>query len=167
MGNLRNLLADGIDRAAHFFGARHLLGHGPANLANDPIDRIHGRGDFFSCLGLLGDGFRRLSCPAPHAGQGLRDFTSSRRLFRGSLPHLFGRVFDCLPGFDDITGGAALVIDASAPDFDAALDRALRRLLTDTDLRLDLAARSAEICDGQGASRVAEAFMVLIAARGG
>jgi UDP-2,4-diacetamido-2,4,6-trideoxy-beta-L-altropyranose hydrolase len=63
--------------------------------------------------------------------------------------------------------GAALVVDASAPDFDAALDRALRRLLTDADLRRDLAAKSAAICDGQGASRVAEAFLELIAARGG
>jgi UDP-2,4-diacetamido-2,4,6-trideoxy-beta-L-altropyranose hydrolase len=63
--------------------------------------------------------------------------------------------------------GAALVVDAGSQDFDAALDRALRRLLTDTDLRRELAAKSAEICDGQGASRVAEAFLALIAARGG
>ncbi|MGH6963411.1 MAG: UDP-2,4-diacetamido-2,4,6-trideoxy-beta-L-altropyranose hydrolase [Phenylobacterium sp.] len=63
--------------------------------------------------------------------------------------------------------GAALVVDAAAPDFDASLDRALRRLMTDADLRRDLAAKSAEICDGQGASRVAEAFLTLIAARGG
>ncbi len=54
--------------------------------------------------------------------------------------------------------GAALVVDAAAPDFEAALDRVLRRLLTDADLRRDLAARSAEICDGQGAPRVAEAL---------
>lgn len=63
--------------------------------------------------------------------------------------------------------GAALVVDAAAPDFDAALDRALRRLMTDAELRRDLAAKSAEICDGQGASRVADAFLTLIAARGG
>ena len=63
--------------------------------------------------------------------------------------------------------GAALVVDAAAPDFDGSLDRALRRLLTDADLRRELAAKSAEICDGQGASRVAEAFLALIAARGG
>ena len=63
--------------------------------------------------------------------------------------------------------GAALVVEAGAPDFDASLDRALRRLLTDADLRRELATRSAEICDGQGASRVAEAFLALIAARGG
>jgi UDP-2,4-diacetamido-2,4,6-trideoxy-beta-L-altropyranose hydrolase len=62
--------------------------------------------------------------------------------------------------------GAALVIDAAAPDFDAALDRALRRLLTDAGLRRELAARSAEICDGLGAPRVAEVFLALIAARG-
>ena len=63
--------------------------------------------------------------------------------------------------------GAALVLDAAAADFDAALDRALMRLLTDADLRRELAARSAEICDGMGAPRVAEALLALIAARGG
>jgi spore coat polysaccharide biosynthesis predicted glycosyltransferase SpsG len=63
--------------------------------------------------------------------------------------------------------GAALVVDAAAPDFDAAFDRLLRRLLIDADLRRDLAAKSAEICDGLGAPRAAEAFLELIAARGG
>jgi hypothetical protein len=58
-------------------------------------------------------------------------------------------------------------MDAAAPDFDAAFDRVLRRLLTDAGLRRDLAARSAEICDGLGAPRAAEAFLELIAARGG
>jgi UDP-2,4-diacetamido-2,4,6-trideoxy-beta-L-altropyranose hydrolase len=61
--------------------------------------------------------------------------------------------------------GAALVLDAGQPDFEAALDRALMRLLTDAGLRRELAARSAEICDGLGAPRVAEAFLQLIAAR--
>jgi UDP-2,4-diacetamido-2,4,6-trideoxy-beta-L-altropyranose hydrolase len=63
--------------------------------------------------------------------------------------------------------GAALVVDATAMDFDAAFDRVLRRLLTDADLRHELAAKSAEICDGLGAPRAAEAFLELIAARGG
>jgi len=63
--------------------------------------------------------------------------------------------------------GAALVMDAAAPDFDAAFDRVLRRLLTDAGLRRDLSAKSAEICDGLGAPRAAEAFLELIAARGG
>ena len=63
--------------------------------------------------------------------------------------------------------GAALVVDAAAPDFDAGFDRVLRRLLTDAGLRRELAAKSAEICDGLGAPRAAEAFLELIAARGG
>jgi UDP-2,4-diacetamido-2,4,6-trideoxy-beta-L-altropyranose hydrolase len=61
--------------------------------------------------------------------------------------------------------GAALTIDAAASDFDTALDRALMRLLTDADLRRDLARKSSEICDGLGAPRVAEAFLKLVAAR--
>jgi UDP-2,4-diacetamido-2,4,6-trideoxy-beta-L-altropyranose hydrolase len=61
--------------------------------------------------------------------------------------------------------GAALAIDASGPDFEAQLDRALMRLLTDAGLRRELAQRSAEICDGLGAPRVAETFLAMIAAR--
>jgi len=61
--------------------------------------------------------------------------------------------------------GAALVVDAAAADFDAQFDRAVTKLLKDADLRRQLAEASAEICDGQGASRTAEAFLKLIAAR--
>jgi len=61
--------------------------------------------------------------------------------------------------------GAALMVDAAQPDFDAALDKALMRLLTDARLRRDLARASAAICDGQGGPRVAEAFLRLIGAR--
>jgi len=60
---------------------------------------------------------------------------------------------------------AALVADLSAPDFDATFDRALMRLLRDADLRRRLASASAEVCDGLGAGRTAEAFLNLIAAR--
>ena len=60
---------------------------------------------------------------------------------------------------------AALVVDADATDFDALFDRALTRLTTDAGLRRQLAAASAAICDGQGAPRVAEAFLKMIAAR--
>lgn len=60
---------------------------------------------------------------------------------------------------------AALVVEAGAPDFDAVFDRALIRLTTDAGLRRQLAAASAELCDGLGAPRVAEAFVKLIAAR--
>jgi UDP-2,4-diacetamido-2,4,6-trideoxy-beta-L-altropyranose hydrolase len=55
--------------------------------------------------------------------------------------------------------GATLVIDASAADFDARFDRAVTRLLTDAGLRRQLAERSALICDGLGAGRVATAFL--------
>jgi UDP-2,4-diacetamido-2,4,6-trideoxy-beta-L-altropyranose hydrolase len=60
---------------------------------------------------------------------------------------------------------AALAVDAGDPDFDAAFDRSLRRLTTDAALRRRLAAASAELCDGQGAPRVAEAFLKMIGAR--
>lgn len=61
--------------------------------------------------------------------------------------------------------GAALVVDIAAPDFESAFDRALMKLLRDAQTRRDLAARSAEICDGLGAGRTAEIFLKLIAAR--
>lgn len=60
---------------------------------------------------------------------------------------------------------AALVVDADAANFEALFDRALMRLTTDAALRRQLAAASAELCDGQGAPRVAEVFLKLIAAR--
>lgn len=61
--------------------------------------------------------------------------------------------------------GAALMIEANQPDFDAALDRALMRLLNDVALRRQLAEQSAQVCDGLGAGRIAETFLKLIAAR--
>lgn len=61
--------------------------------------------------------------------------------------------------------GAALLTDIADPGFEAALDRALMRLMTDSGLRKALAARSAELCDGLGAPRVAETFLQIIAAR--
>jgi UDP-2,4-diacetamido-2,4,6-trideoxy-beta-L-altropyranose hydrolase len=61
--------------------------------------------------------------------------------------------------------GAALVLDLAAGDFDEAFDRAFLRLLRDADLRRSLAAASAQVCDGLGAGRVADAFLNLIAAR--
>jgi UDP-2,4-diacetamido-2,4,6-trideoxy-beta-L-altropyranose hydrolase len=63
--------------------------------------------------------------------------------------------------------GAALVTDIADAAFEADFDRALMRLLRDAELRRDLAHKSAEVCDGLGADRVAEAFMRLIAARTG
>jgi UDP-2,4-diacetamido-2,4,6-trideoxy-beta-L-altropyranose hydrolase len=60
---------------------------------------------------------------------------------------------------------AALVVDAAAADFETKLDWAVMRLLTDANLRRQLAAASAEICDGLGAQRSAEAFLKLISGR--
>jgi UDP-2,4-diacetamido-2,4,6-trideoxy-beta-L-altropyranose hydrolase len=61
--------------------------------------------------------------------------------------------------------GAALVADLADAAFDAEFDRALLRLLRDAGTRRELAARSAEVCDGLGGGRVAETFLKLIAAR--
>jgi UDP-2,4-diacetamido-2,4,6-trideoxy-beta-L-altropyranose hydrolase len=61
--------------------------------------------------------------------------------------------------------GAALVVDVDDPTFEADFDRALMRLLRDGGTRRELAANSAEMCDGLGAGRTAETFLTLIAAR--
>ncbi|HEY8572194.1 UDP-2,4-diacetamido-2,4,6-trideoxy-beta-L-altropyranose hydrolase [Phenylobacterium sp.] len=61
--------------------------------------------------------------------------------------------------------GAVLAVDAEADNFDAQMDRALMRLLTDADLRRSLAAASAQVCDGRGAERVADVFLRLVAER--
>jgi UDP-2,4-diacetamido-2,4,6-trideoxy-beta-L-altropyranose hydrolase len=55
--------------------------------------------------------------------------------------------------------GAALNVELSAPDYEAQFDRALMRLLRDAELRRGLARASAELCDGQGAQRVAQVFL--------
>jgi UDP-2,4-diacetamido-2,4,6-trideoxy-beta-L-altropyranose hydrolase len=62
---------------------------------------------------------------------------------------------------------AALAVDIADPEFEAAFDRALSRLLRDEALRRRLSEASAGICDGLGAARVAEAFLKAIAAREG
>lgn len=58
---------------------------------------------------------------------------------------------------------AALVVDAQDADFEAVLDRAIVRLMSDGATRARLSAASAEVCDGLGAARAAEAFMEIIA----
>jgi UDP-2,4-diacetamido-2,4,6-trideoxy-beta-L-altropyranose hydrolase len=58
--------------------------------------------------------------------------------------------------------GAALTLELAAADFEAQFDRGLTRLLRDAELRRSLARASAELCDGQGATRVAQAFLALI-----
>jgi UDP-2,4-diacetamido-2,4,6-trideoxy-beta-L-altropyranose hydrolase len=52
-------------------------------------------------------------------------------------------------------------LDAAAPDFEARLVEVWRRLEGDTALRWRLTERCAELCDGHGAERVAEAVLKL------
>ncbi|MFM8821151.1 MAG: UDP-2,4-diacetamido-2,4,6-trideoxy-beta-L-altropyranose hydrolase [Phenylobacterium sp.] len=62
--------------------------------------------------------------------------------------------------------GAALVVDASDPAFEGALDRALMRLISDPVQRAHLSEAAANVCDGQGAGRAADALLQAIAVRG-
>jgi UDP-2,4-diacetamido-2,4,6-trideoxy-beta-L-altropyranose hydrolase len=68
-------------------------------------------------------------------------------------------------GMIDLLAGAGFTfaIDASAPDFEARLGECWRALVDDQTLRWSLAERTAELCDGQGAERVAERILGLIA----
>lgn len=52
-------------------------------------------------------------------------------------------------------------LDASAPDFEARLVEAWSRLVADAALRWRLTERSADLCDGHGAERVADAMLKL------
>jgi UDP-2,4-diacetamido-2,4,6-trideoxy-beta-L-altropyranose hydrolase len=52
-------------------------------------------------------------------------------------------------------------LDAAAANFEARLVEAWRRLEGDTALRWRLTERSADLCDGHGADRVAEAMLKL------
>lgn len=61
-----------------------------------------------------------------------------------------------------VEAGAVLAVDAQAPSFETDLDRAVTRLFIDESLRHQLAERSAEICDGRGAGRAADAFWPLL-----
>jgi UDP-2,4-diacetamido-2,4,6-trideoxy-beta-L-altropyranose hydrolase len=58
--------------------------------------------------------------------------------------------------------GAVLALDVAAPDFDTAFSAALLRLLGEPALRQRLSAASAQVCDGQGAARVAARFLDLL-----
>ncbi|MFI4975998.1 MAG: UDP-2,4-diacetamido-2,4,6-trideoxy-beta-L-altropyranose hydrolase [Caulobacterales bacterium] len=57
--------------------------------------------------------------------------------------------------------GFTLAVDARAERFETELQTAWTRLVTDRDLRWRLAERAADLCDGQGTERVAEAVMGL------
>jgi UDP-2,4-diacetamido-2,4,6-trideoxy-beta-L-altropyranose hydrolase len=61
--------------------------------------------------------------------------------------------------------GAVERVDARAPDFEAAFDRAFTGLMRSPDRVARLSAESAKLCDGTGADRVAEAFLEIIGRR--
>jgi spore coat polysaccharide biosynthesis predicted glycosyltransferase SpsG len=57
--------------------------------------------------------------------------------------------------------GFTLALDVAAGDFEAQLAQAWQVLIADTPTRWRLAEASSELCDGQGAERVAEAVLGL------
>lgn len=57
--------------------------------------------------------------------------------------------------------GAAEAVEAAAPNFEAALDRAFTGLMRDEGRRGRMARAAAALCDGQGAGRMAEAILAL------
>lgn len=61
--------------------------------------------------------------------------------------------------------GAVELADARAADFDATFDRAFTGLIRNVDRIARLSSASADLCDGLGVGRVAEAFMEIIAKR--
>ena len=58
--------------------------------------------------------------------------------------------------------GATMALDARWPGLEGRLTEAVRRLAVDDALRAGLSARSAEMCDGLGAERVADKLLSLL-----
>lgn len=58
--------------------------------------------------------------------------------------------------------GAAEVVDARTPDFEAAFDRAFTGLMRSPERRGRMGRTAAELCDGLGAARAADEFLQLI-----
>lgn len=61
--------------------------------------------------------------------------------------------------------GAALALNPAGPQFDTLFGQCFARLAGDAALRRSISARSAALCDGKGAARVAEAILELVRAR--
>jgi len=59
--------------------------------------------------------------------------------------------------------GACERVDARAPDFEAALDRAFTGLMRSPERRARMGRAAAGLCDGQGAERAAQALLGLLA----
>ena len=60
--------------------------------------------------------------------------------------------------------GASTCLDASSADFEVAFGQKIDQLIVEGALRATLSAASAQLCDGDGARRVAAAFLARIAA---
>ncbi|MDO9338848.1 MAG: UDP-2,4-diacetamido-2,4,6-trideoxy-beta-L-altropyranose hydrolase [Caulobacter sp.] len=60
------------------------------------------------------------------------------------------------------TAGAVMALEADAADFTGLFEEDLARLLADARLRTGMALAAADVCDGEGADRVAEAVMGLM-----
>ena len=61
------------------------------------------------------------------------------------------------------SAGAAEVVDGRAGDFEAAFDRAFTGLLRSPERRARTGRAAADLCDGGGAPRAAEAFLKIVA----
>ncbi len=59
--------------------------------------------------------------------------------------------------------GAVMALEVANPDFTGHFEEDLTRLLADSRLRTGMALAAADVCDGEGAARVAEAVMGLLA----
>lgn len=62
--------------------------------------------------------------------------------------------------------GAVIALDAAA-EFESGFDAAAARLIAEGALRRRLSTAAAEVCDGRGADRVADAFLALLRRRAG
>lgn len=62
------------------------------------------------------------------------------------------------------SAGAVMALEVDAPGFEGAFEEDLTRLLADDRLRMGMALAAADVCDGEGAARVAEAVMGLLRA---
>ncbi|MDB5470101.1 MAG: pseudaminic acid biosynthesis-associated protein PseG [Caulobacter sp.] len=61
------------------------------------------------------------------------------------------------------SAGAVMALEVAAPGFAGHFEEDLARLLADGRLRTGMALAAADVCDGEGAGRVAEAVMGLLA----
>ena len=65
------------------------------------------------------------------------------------------------------SAGAGEVVDARADDFEAAFDRAFTGLFRSPERRARMGKAAANLCDGEGAARAADAFLEMAASTPG